>query len=425
MSAWQLTQLTFGSDRGLFHAHSYYDIPVIDGPGRRIVAHRLRFIERQPTPEDAIEVGLVDVDRPGSWTALGESRAWSWQQGPMAQWIAGGPRLVWNDRDGDRFVARLVDVERGTLRTLPAPVYAVDPEGRFALSLNMARLDALRPGYGYAGGSGALLEQACPGHDGVWRLPLAGGAPELILPLERAVRFLRTRLGLRRRLRHLLARYHYWFNHAKISPDGQRFTMKLRWRRRGGPWFEAMGVSLTCGVDGSDLRLLADATSHVIWLDEKLAYCWRKGEVALFEDRAPAGVRVGAVAPGLIDSNAHIRHLPSRAPGGRRLFLFDTPYREQVELRLHDPVAGTATEIARFAGHVPARGPFRCDLHPCPSADGARIVVTSPQDGGRQLYVLTHAGLHGCAKSGREPTSAALLEAAGLDRDPVSTVAAS
>lgn len=388
MTRWQVSQLTFGSERGLFHAHSYYDLPVMDGAGRRIAAHRVEFAMRQPTPDDAVQVGLVDAERPGSWTALGESRAWSWQQGPMAQWVGGGPRLLWNDREGSRFVARLVDVDDGDMKTLPAPVYAVDPYARFALSLNMARLDSLRPGYGYPGGAGAQLDLPHPADDGVWRLDLEGGPPELILSLERAVRFLRPMLPLHHRLRHRLSGYRYWFNHAKISPDGTRFTVKLRWRRKGGPWSDKMGVSLTCGTDGQDLRLLADATSHVIWQDTAVLYLWRKGEVALFEDRAPRGHRIGALAPAEIDSNVHIRHLPPAPTRSPATYVLDTPYREEVDLRLYDVATGTMQTITRFAGHSPARGPFRCDLHPCPSADGRRIVVTSTRDGGRQIYLL-------------------------------------
>jgi len=129
----------------------------------------------------------------------------------------------------------------------------------------------------------------------------------------------------------------------------------------------------------------------VIWLNDSQAYFWRRGELALFEDGAPRGHRLSAIAPELIDSNVHIRHLPPEATDSPTLFVLDTPYREVVDLNLYDPVAGTQRRIAQFSGHLPVRGPFRCDLHPCPSADGNRIVVTSLEDGGRQVYLLTRA----------------------------------
>jgi hypothetical protein len=385
-----MEQLTFGGPEGPFHAHSYYDVPVMDAPGRRIAAHRMTFAGRHPGADDPVELGLVDAETPGSWTPLGTSRAWSWQQGPLAQWIAGGPRLCWNDREEDAFVARIADAEaKRVVQTLPWPIYAVDPAGRFGLSLNMARLNAVRPGYGYPGGGGARLDQPRPDADGVRRVELESGEARLILSLDRAVGFLRSRLGWRERARHALGRYVYWFNHAKIAPDGARFTVKLRWRRLGGPWSEAMGVSLTCGVDGDDLRLLADATSHVIWLNPTQLYFWRRGEVALFEDAAPVGRRLTRLGAGTLDDNVHIRHLPPRAAERPGRFVFDTPYRETVALALLDAATGETAEIARFGDHRPPRGPFRCDLHPCPSQDGRRIVVASLQGGGRQIHALT------------------------------------
>jgi len=389
---WRRTQLTFGSAEGRFHAHSYYDIPVIDAEGRRIAVHRTRFVERQPGPGDAVEIGLVDADAPGSWEAVAESDAWSWQQGPLAQWIGGGPRLAWGDREDGRFVGRLLDVRTGERRTLPAPVYAADADGRFALSLNMARIDAFRPGYGFPCGTGANAEAAAPAEDGVWRIDLATGEARLILSLAAAVEALRRLAPLAVAMRAGFWRgVRFWFNHVKISPDGTRFTVKLRWRRPGGPWNDRKGVSLTANAsDGGAVRLLADATSHVIWSDSAHLYLWRKDGLALYADSAPRGRRIAPLLPGVVTANVHIRHLPPEPTAEPRRFVLDTPYRESVSVLVAED--GSAAEIARFDNHRPAKGPFRCDLHPVPSADGRRIVVTSMHDGGRQVYLLTRAG---------------------------------
>lgn len=383
MTDWTVTQLTFPGAEGWSHSHSYYDIPVLDGAGARIIAHRLQLTGRHPTPEDAVELGIVQADAPGSWQPLGESRAWSWQQGPLAQWVGGGPRVVWNDREDGRIVARLHDTETGETRTLPGQIYAVDPAGRVGLSLDMTRLSVLRPGYGYPGGVGA--GPRCPKDAGIWRIDLETGAKDLIVSLERAVRFLNTRRPLRDRLGRMVRRVHYWFNHAKISPDGTRFTVKLRWRKLGQGWSDHMGVSLTCKMDGSDLRLMDSATSHVIWLGTDQLYFWRLDGLYLNRDDAPEGKRLEQMAPDLIRKNVHMRHLD---PEGRR-FVLDTPYQETVALLTWDRDTGQSRTIAEFPGHDPANGPFRCDLHPCPSADGRRVVVTSLKGGTRQIHLCT------------------------------------
>jgi hypothetical protein len=384
IGTWRQQQLTHGAPEGPFHAHSYYDIHVFDDESKRIAAHRMDFAGRWMTPEDRVAVGYVDAEG-GGFTPVGESTAWSWQQGPMAQWIPGTRKLVWNDRAGNDFIARVHDCAAGSTTTLPRAVYAIAPDGRAALALDMARLDKVRPGYGYVGGRAGVLQRR-PRKNGVWRLDPATGEARLILSLHRAVGFLMQRMGWRAWARHLVRRYVYWFNHAKISPDGRRFTVKLRFRARDlkQGWNERMGVSLTCGMDGEDLRLLAHGTSHVIWEDPETLYYWRRGGLQRVADRAPEGAPLGPLAPDLIRDNVHIRHFPG-APGR---YVFDTPYAEEIDLMTWAAGEEGAKRIARFTGHVPARGPFRCDLHPVPSPDGRRLVVTSLQGGGRQIHLL-------------------------------------
>ena len=386
MNQWKLTQLTHGSAERQYHAHSYYDIRVFDSTSRYIAAHRTHFAERPPRADDRIEIGVIDLDNDGAWTTVGSSTAWSWQQGPMAQWIPNRAQLAWNDREGKRFVTRLHDVDTGRTRTLPLPTYAIDPTGRFGMSLNMARLDAVRPGYGYVGGRGAQLRRRRSRRDGVWRQNLDDGKAHLVLSLHQAVRFLYSQLGVRTSLRYRLKHYRYWFNHVKLSPDGTRFTVKLRFRGTGknSAWNDTMGVSLTCGVDGRDVRLLTNAPSHVIWLDNKSLYLWRLDGFYLYQDAAPKGRVVRQIAPESLGKNAHVRYLP----GSTDRFVYDTPYQETVDLLIYDETDQTALPIAQFGNHRPKQGPYRCDLHPCPSPDGHKIVVTSLADGGRQLYLL-------------------------------------
>ncbi|MGF1607124.1 MAG: hypothetical protein ACFB22_12390 [Rhodothalassiaceae bacterium] len=378
-------QLTHGSADGVFHSHSYYDVPVFDESSRLLCAHRLRMTGHHPGPQDGVEIGVIDLtDR--QWQRVGESHAWSWQQGPLTQWLPHGPRLVWNDREAGAIVARLMDLDSGRLLTLERPVYALDPAGEFALSVDMLRLNEVRPGYGYPASHPMQGLAARPKDNGIWRMPLNGGASRLILSLAEAVDFLLSKLSLRQKLHHWRQAYLYWFNHVKLSPDGQRFTVKLRFRSRDRSkgWNDQMGYSLTADVTGGDLRLLAHGTSHVIWLDQKHLYLWQRDGAYVYEDARPVGRRQRALAPGLICDNAHIRHLPA-AP---HRFVFDIPYRPQVDLMIYDDQTGESRQLAQFDNHDPPRGPFRCDLHPNPDRTGQTVCVTSLHDGGRQIYLV-------------------------------------
>lgn len=396
--SWACRRLTGGTEAGRYHQHSYYDIHVFDGESRRIAAYEMGFMNRDVTPEDAVTVGYVDIAEGDAFVPLGESRAFSLQQGPMAQWIPSSRTMIWNDREDGAHVARLHDRTTGRTRMLPCPVYAVSPDGRTGLSLDMARLDALRPGYGYPGGRGGRLEERCPEADGVWRVDLATGERRLILPLAAARDFVLPRLGAWR-APHLAGRYHYWFNHAKISPDGRRFTVKFRWKVRGKRWLDRMSVSLTADLDGGALSFVARGASHVLWEDPETLFFYAAGPLSWSRGRprnSPGWVRRVRDAPGrsapageigrrFIRFNAHLRKIP----GETGLFVYDTPYRARIDLALYDEATGESRPLETFSGHDPAGGPYRCDLHPVPSPDGRHVVVTSLADGGRQLYLLS------------------------------------
>lgn len=386
-SVWQVRKLTSGSDKGLFHSHSYYDIPVFDDSGRWLVGYRVHFTGRTPGLTDRVEVGVVDTESSEGWTTIGQSSAWSWQQGPMAQFVPGSRRVVWNDRDENGFCAQSYDLESRERRRLPNPIYAIDPNAEFSLTVSFDRLGKLRPGYGYAvDGTKSRLARR-PKGDGLWRMDLQTGEIQLILSLRRAARLLSRYFGKRFFVRSIFDRYQFWFNHVKLSPSGRRFTVKLRYREadfsRG--WDDRKGVSLTGDVNGENLRVLADATSHVIWENEDQLYFWRRNGVYMYRDGAIGGEKLFQMAPELIKQNVHMRKLQE----GNSLYVFDTPYRAEIDLNIWRLGSNEYESIAKFTGHEPIRGEFRCDLHPNPSSDGNKVVVTSMQDGGRQIYLLS------------------------------------
>ena len=126
----------------------YYDKLQFDPTGRFVLGMKVDFEHRSPTRNDVVEVGLVDLDDGARWTRLGESCAWNWQQGCMLQWLPGSAHhVVWNDREADRFVCRILDIETGELRTVDAPVYSISPDGTSAVLPDFRRLNACRPGY--------------------------------------------------------------------------------------------------------------------------------------------------------------------------------------------------------------------------------------------------------------------------------------
>lgn len=135
-----------------YHWFGYYDKFEFDPTGRYVLGMEVDFEGRHPKPDDVIKIGMVDLQDDNRWIELGESRAWSWQQGCMLQWRPGSTtEILWNDREGDRFVCRILDVKTKNMRTLPHPVYHVSPDGKQALGTDFSRINDQRLGYGYAG----------------------------------------------------------------------------------------------------------------------------------------------------------------------------------------------------------------------------------------------------------------------------------
>ena len=91
-------------------------------------------------------VGIVELAT-GEYHRLAETRAFNLQQGAMLHWLPSAPdrAITYNDRQGDRHVAIVLDIHTGRVRVLPRPIAGISPDGRTAASLNYARLRSLRP----------------------------------------------------------------------------------------------------------------------------------------------------------------------------------------------------------------------------------------------------------------------------------------
>ena len=167
------------------HWFGYYDKLQFDPTSRFVLGMEVPFEHRSPTAEDTIRIGMVDLEDDDRWIELGESSAWNWQQGCMLQWLPGSTNTVlWNDREGDRFVCRILNVESGEGRTIPHPIYSVSPDGKSAVTTDFRRIADVRPGYGYAGLPDPLGDQLAPSESGVWRVDLETGEATLIVSLE-------------------------------------------------------------------------------------------------------------------------------------------------------------------------------------------------------------------------------------------------
>ena len=127
------------------HWFGYYDKLQFDPTSRYVLGMEVDFQHRSPTGNDVITVGMVDLEDGDRWIPFGKSKAWNWQQGCMLQWRPGSKtEVLWNDRQGDRFVCHLYDIKTQKRRTIDHPIYSVSPDGKSAVAPDFSRPDGSR-----------------------------------------------------------------------------------------------------------------------------------------------------------------------------------------------------------------------------------------------------------------------------------------
>lgn len=374
-----------------FHWFGYYDKFQFDPADRLVLCNEVDFEHRSPTADDSIAVGMVDTADGDKWIELGRTCAWNWQQGCMLQWVPGTPSTVmWNDREGDRFVCRTMDVKTGSKRTIGTPIYALSPDGKWGISCDFRRLNDVRPGYGYAGLPDPNKDVLVPEDVGIWKVDLETGKSELLISVADAAK-IPFPGGYSRGAKH-------WFNHLLVSPDGSRFIFLHRWR--GDKEGKSFSTRLfTAGADGKDLYVLdpLGKTSHFIWRDPGHVAAWafhpsRGDRFYLYTDKTD---KVEAIGPDVMVVNGHNTYVP----GTDNKWILNDTYPDKQRLQhpyLYNTDTGRRVPLGHF--HLPREyaGEWRCDTHPRSSRSGKKVCIDSPHGGaGRQMYLIDVGGIVG------------------------------
>ncbi|MDE0863693.1 MAG: hypothetical protein OSA98_07890 [Rubripirellula sp.] len=375
-------QITHGPKH---HWFGYYDKLQFDPTARYVLGMQVDFEHRSPRTDDQIKIGMVDLEHEDRWIDLGKSHAWCWQQGCMLQWLPGSQReIIWNDRQGDRFVAQIMDVVSGRSRTVQHPVYCVSPDGKHAVAPDFRRINDVRPGYGYTGIDDPHGDDPAPQDSGIVHIDLVTGKVNLVLSLADIARLgeiPNQQLGIK-----------HYFNHLLFSPDGSRFIALHRWRYPDG---SRLTRAITARRDGTDVRIFCPNgyTSHFIWQDNEhiLAQSrhWDGNEGwgnFLFKD-VDGGGMVREVGRGVLDPSGHLSYLP-----GGQWILNDTYPKTKARMQtphLYHVASGKRVDLGSF--HLPAvyKGEWRVDTHPRFSPDGKIVCIDAPVQGqGRQLHLI-------------------------------------
>lgn len=370
----------------MHHFFGYFDKYPWDKSGRYLLAHETDFTARQPEPGEKAGICQIDLHDNCKLTRVAETSAWCWQQGCMLQWINDAEsEIIYNDREGDCFVSRIIDLKNGNIRTLCRPVYALSPDGRWALSLNFSRLDRERPGYGYPGLADPTAKINHPDFDGLWLMDLKQNTAKLVISVDQMVKHF-PREGM--------DNTPSWFNHLLFSPDSRRFAFFHRWRTWENGNKSHLTHMFTANIDGSDIYPLnlEDMSSHYAWVSPTQIINFSNRNVSgwqyhLFTDRTD---QVEVIAKDIFPGDGHCSY-----SSDNKWMLTDS-YPEKDNFRrlfLYNLSEHIACEIGSFYADPSYPAPTRCDLHPNWSRDNRQVCIDSIHEGNRQMYVIDVSGI--------------------------------
>ncbi len=408
------------STSGKHHFFGYYDKSPWSRDGKYLLTEEANFIDRLPTSNDILDIGYIKVNESNKFYKVAETRAWNWQQGCMLEWL--GPdfnsKIIYNDYQGGRFVSVIQDILSNYKKNIPYPVYAVHPDGQFALSLSFSRIDRLREGYGYKINSNSSIEKKSLDNDGIFRIEFRDNSSKLIISLADLIKNQNIES---------MKEGEHWVDHITFNKTGTKFSFLHRWETKNGGMYSRLYVA---DSDGKNLILLLDTgmVSHFGWSNYGDLLVWgrpprvstslvKKNYIrkllvpiyhALFKN---SGIRqkisgdafllfknnskdFKKIGIGKLTEDGHATFHPSK-----NWILSDT-YAGKEKLRkllLYNINTNNLVEVGKFYS-LPSKefginenwdsSGLRADLHPRFNLTGDKICIDSVHEGTRQVYVI-------------------------------------
>lgn len=397
--------------------YGYYTTCPLSADGNKLLSHKALFNYREPTDNDVIEIGYFDLTTK-LWIKLTESRAFNWQQCSMLQWL--GPsfndKVIFNDFQDDKYVSRIIDVNNGNETLISYPIYAVSGDGRFAISLNFARLRWTR-GYSYYNIENQSMNVPLYGEENISKIDLHDNKIQAILNIKDIVKDKKWNQNVD---------VFHWFEHIQFNSDFSRFSFYYRY----GTGERFSTEIYTLGIDGKDLwkqPIKNDSLySHLAWksVTEYVIFTYPRSNIGKIYDKSIKGKytywlyplykrilkpflskeivklaedpsryetfidKIGYVGSfqtkGLLCMDGH----PSFTKCGR-YFLSDTYADENLyrHLYIYDIIRRKTFHLGKFKS-ISNNCDWRVDLHPRFSKNERFVIIDSNHNGSVQVMVI-------------------------------------
>lgn len=363
-------------DDGYEYFFGYYDKSPWDFTGRYILCLKAKCTYKSAAPAEEAKIVMFDTYN-HTTIELGTTHTWNTQQGCMLQWL--GPdyhtKIIYNDFINSQYCSVIMDINTREKNILNMPVYSVSNSGKFALSLDFARLHRLRPGYGYSNLKDKTEGELLPDKACIWKINLEDGNIDEIL---RYVDF--YNLDTREDMKNA----EHKVNHIMINPKGDRFMVLHRWFKNEKKYTRLV----TCNIDGSDMYNLSDDNfvSHCCWKNDKeiLAY-ERKNNTDGFYLMKDQTQKYKHMWDFIIE-DGH----PTYSPDKKNIVADTYPDKRRMSqiYLLNEENQYEKKVIAKVYSPFKFYDEFRCDLHPRWSREGNKICFDGVFEGKRALYYV-------------------------------------
>lgn len=224
--------------------------------GRYIVGLRTTFQDHLPAPTEAADVVLLDAEDDYAVTQVDRSLAWNLQQGTMLYWNpeAAETQFFFNDRDPEtgKVFTVLYDVEQRRrihefrFEDTPFGNSGVSQAGGYFLGLNYGRLARLRKVTGYADAFDWTVGDSAPDDDGIFKVDLATGEPELLVSYRQLAKLVQPRHPD-------VHEKALFINHTLTSRDGE--LVYFFTRAKFGNLRDKINVPCSIRADGTGLTM--------------------------------------------------------------------------------------------------------------------------------------------------------------------------
>ena len=257
--------LIFETDQDGHYFSGYYDVNPISSDGKSLLCLQVSDIYKLPEAGDTADIVIFDLKSKHK-RKIAEVNVYNFQQGAKLHWIeeSGRQKIIYNYRNINKFVSRILNVESGEFNDLDQAVYCISPDQKSALCIDYERHFWFRRGYAYAGIENANKKKKVSHDDYISVLNLGSGEYKKIITVKDVLQ-LKSETSM-------TGASHY-LEHMMFSPKGDKFTFYHRWKTKTGDIHTRLILSSLS--DPENLRIIHDSgrLTHMCWRDDSNLVC--------------------------------------------------------------------------------------------------------------------------------------------------------